>query len=258
MKIEFSKQPDVSFDADEHLYTLRGRPLHGVTTILQARQKPWLGPWMLKSGMEAVREAWKPGTSYTASDIGKILDAAKKSHKSTAQKGKDTGHLVHSWIEEQVRHEMAGGVGFLPIIDPLLAAPIGAWCEWRKQHEVEWFACEQIVVNESEWYAGTLDSVARVDGKIGLGDWKSSKTWSEDWGLQTALYKAALEDMGAHIGDSPASEWGRWMIRLDKEGAGFNYREIPTDYLADKMGALACLAMNRWNGYAKDIYEAKR
>ena len=201
MPLTFTKNPSVNFDAEEHVYTIQGRPLPGVTAILGARQKPWLGPWMLKSGMEAVRGRWQPGESYTQTAIDAILDESKKAHKKTSQQGKDTGHDVHAWIEAAVRWEMSGGKGGgYPPHAPEIEAPVKAWLEWRSQHDVEWLACEQVVVNETEWYAGTLDTVAKVDGRIGLGDWKSSKTWSEDWGLQTGAYKWALMDMGAAVG----------------------------------------------------------
>lgn len=67
---------------------------------------------------------------------------------------------------------------------------------------------EKRIVNLKEKYAGTLDALALIDGKIGVMDIKTSQSIYKDYNLQTAAYMAALEDK--------INLQTRWILRIDQ------------------------------------------
>jgi predicted RecB family nuclease len=55
---------------------------------------------------------------------------------------------------------------------------------------------EQVVWSDRHRYAGTVDLVARVEGRLTVVDYKSGKRVYQEAHLQLAAYAAALAEMG--------------------------------------------------------------
>ena len=68
---------------------------------------------------------------------------------------------------------------------------------------------EKRVVNYDERYAGTIDSLALIDGKFGVLDIKTSYSIFRDYNLQTAAYIAALQSKMRELQT-------RWILRIDQ------------------------------------------
>lgn len=68
---------------------------------------------------------------------------------------------------------------------------------------------ERQVVNHDDKYAGTVDALAVIGGKLGVLDIKTSQSIYRDYNLQTSAYMAALENKINNLET-------RWILRIDQ------------------------------------------
>ena len=71
-----------------------------------------------------------------------------------------------------------------------------AFDDWAREHTVKPLRVEQMVWSRTHRYAGTLDLLAEVDGRVALVDFKTSKAIYAEAHLQNAAYQVALAEMG--------------------------------------------------------------
>ena len=79
----------------------------------------------------------------------------------------------------------------------------------RKNIQVDPEFVEKRVVHYGDRYAGTLDAVALIDGKLGILDIKTSQAIYRDYNLQTSAYIAALHSSLNNLQT-------RWILRIDQ------------------------------------------
>jgi len=74
---------------------------------------------------------------------------------------------------------------------------LGFWKELNKEHKVEYKpeGVEFICHDETFEYAGTVDLVAKIDGKIEIFDWKTGNYLGDKEKLQMSAYMNALQEM---------------------------------------------------------------
>lgn len=68
---------------------------------------------------------------------------------------------------------------------------------------------ERRIVNREYRYAGTVDAIATIDGKLGVLDIKTSAAIYRDYCLQTSAYMDALKDEFPELST-------RWILRIDQ------------------------------------------
>ena len=118
-------------------------------------------------------------------------------------KSAEEGTLLHETVEAI----LAGKD--LPIPDSVKPA-VSAFLDFKSQHEIIPHQMEQKVVSKKHHYAGTMDVLAEVDGRLGVLDIKTSVAIYRDYGIQTAAYVEALKEQPT----LPALT--RWVLRLDQ------------------------------------------
>jgi hypothetical protein len=120
------------------------------------------------------------------------------------KKSASEGTLIHETVEKIL-------LGEKPEIDPSIAPSIKAFGEFilSKNIYVDPNYVEKRLVNYEERYAGTLDAIAMIDGKIGILDIKTSQEIYRDYNLQTSAYMAAMKEQ---IKDLET----RWILRIDQ------------------------------------------
>lgn len=239
MKLDLKKY-NIQFDEDAHRYVLNGSVVPGVSSISGVLPKEWLAPWAAKMVSEAVRERWQPEKAYTAQEIDDVLHLAKASPNRRKDAAADKGTAAHLWFETFVK---SGQEPALPT-DPAILNCINRFKEWRDEAKPEWIASELVVASEQHQFAGKLDSLAVINGKTVLADWKTSSGIFPEFYIQTAGYYLALEEMGIQeslkkLGLPPLSE--RWILRFPKEGNEFEARMVPTDIVRDQKVFLAAM-----------------
>ena len=114
------------------------------------------------------------------------------------------GTLIHETIEKIM-------VGESPAIDPSIAPAVRAFMNFvdQKKIQVDKAWVERQVVHIGERYAGTIDSMALIDGKFGVLDIKTSKAIYRDYNLQTAAYMGVLHEEFKNLQT-------RWILRIDQ------------------------------------------
>ena len=155
--------------------------------------------------------------------VTKIVDIKSKPalYKFYAETGFVTGEKVktQSASEGTLIHETAEKIliGETPNIDPTIAPSIEAlqiFLETKNQNpdtkiEIIPEFIEKRVVNYGERYAGTIDSLAIIGGRLGVLDIKTSYAVFRDYNLQVSAYLEALKPDLKNISTA-------WVLRIDQ------------------------------------------
>lgn len=168
-------------------------------------------------------ESFKEASGYTIDDVWyprvtKILSIKakpalyryygeatnfKSAQEITTQSAKE-GTLVHEAAEAIL-------LGQKPDINPSIAPAIHGFVKFLEENSIqtspEWV--ERRVMHPEHRYAGTIDSLALIDGKFGVLDIKTSQAIYRDYNIQTAAYIEALKDQFANLQT-------RWILRIDQ------------------------------------------
>lgn len=268
-KLRINKNPIV-FDEANHAYTCttNGELFTGVTTILGVRNKDFLKWWTIKLGVKYL--GWfdpeetdsKEGMDLLTKKLNKIrtltpeqwlalLENAKRAHTKTSKEALVSGSLAHDWIEHYIK---TGKKKKMPDDDKAVSS-IKSFLDWESQHKVEWIASELVLSSMVHKFAGTCDFIAKVDGILTLGDFKTSNQISEDVALQTAGYWIALDEMLKEGEERPKQ---RVVLRIPKNGKDFEYQRIDTDLEFDKSVFLHLREAHRWNLYIENNFTKSR
>ena len=97
----------------------------------------------------------------------------------------------------------------------------GSAARWWKMMRAEVVAQEIHLVSEKWKFGGTPDAILRVDGKLALADWKTSKRIYHDTILQLAAYRHLIE---YHQGEKLESFH---VCRFDREMGSFTHHDWP-------------------------------
>lgn len=149
---------------------------------------------------------------------GKVIDEALAVEAAVQNdvlkdEAADIGHEIHGWCEHYIRHTL-GQPGFeeLPEIPdhPEAVTGVSSFLDWQKKHNIEWVSSERVVYSLEHDYIGTMDFEAKIDGKLCVGDFKSSNGFYNGVRMQTAAYQYAANE------EKKTAYKGRWAIRLAK------------------------------------------
>lgn len=197
--------PDVSrlsFDEKKHAYTLDGKLLQGVTSVIDGTSsKQNLIGWAANMAADHIKteiDAWELD-QFPVDVLKRLLEEARTAYArkrdKAGQKGTDTHALVESYILESI--ENYGGEPY-----HALNTPIQPFVEWAIANVDRFLAAEQRLYSETHAFAGTCDFVALIDGKLTIGDLKTfPKMWSADAFIQMGAYSVAWNEL---TGERPA------------------------------------------------------
>lgn len=200
--------PEFKFDSKEHLYTLDGKPLMGCTTVLNVINKPALIQWAANETVRWIRENCEPlksisideGVKYEVSD--KALDKAKVAHRKKKEKAADWGSIVHAAVESWIKSRQIPAVVVVKEVSyevlPEHRTAIDFFVKWAEDNKVQFFESEKQIYSKDWWVAGTVDFVCKIDGKLMVGDLKTSSDIYETMFFQTAAYAKMLIEMGEY------------------------------------------------------------
>lgn len=188
-----------------------------------------LTPWASKMCAEkALRlyTAWHDGLEpgrrpMHPEEFSTLMGEAKSAHRDKLEDAGLVGHAAHAIIEEaiQIAIEESDGRVFgyatpTPKDERVLNC-VDAAIAWMKKHEVKWLETERKIFSRAYNYAGTMDGLCLVDGKLSVADWKTSNYLYPEYAYQTAAYaQGYYEEMGELVVD-------RWIMRLGKVDGKF-------------------------------------
>jgi hypothetical protein len=200
----------LKFFPETHIYMMNGKrcksPTGAIGIIDKSKQ---LIPWALEMAGDFLQ--LKTGAVLTP----EIIDEALEQHQIKKTEAAGIGTEAHDWIEQFIKGKKP------PMPEQEGAAKaIAGFLDWKKKNKVKFIASEKLVYSKKYGYAGTLDGIAEIDGKIYIIDYKVSKGLYPGVAMQTAAYQFADEE------ESGTKYAGRWAIRLSKETEEeYNLRE---------------------------------
>jgi len=114
------------------------------------------------------------------------------------------GTMIHEAVEKLL-------TGGKPEVPEQIKPSIKAFAEFilNRHIQVDPQFVEKRLVNYEHRYAGTLDAIALIDGKLGILDIKTSQEIYRDYNLQTSAYMAAMKDVVKNLET-------RWILRIDQ------------------------------------------
>ena len=164
----------LTFDEALHQYTLDGKKIPGVTTIIgKGLPKPGLPYWAANTVAQYAVD--HPGASY---------DELRRSPWAERDRAAVRGTEVHAYAE-QVLH------GDEVDVPAILAPYVQGAVDLMDDLGVEPIHTEVQLASRKYWYAGTADLFARVDDEVWLLDWKTSKSIHGDYFAQMGAYAGA-------------------------------------------------------------------
>lgn len=187
-------------------YEIDGKKYPSVTTILSVIGKPALVNWAANVERELVMEvsadlyqdaAGTPPMNRLAwlttlqARLGK-----QKAHVKALAKAAEIGSQIHALVEWTLKCELCYEVGPSPKVCDKAQWGFMAWEDWRKKVNLKPIFVEQTVYSKEWGYAGTLDLLGEVEGKLTVLDWKSGKAIYPEAKLQNAACRTAVREMG--------------------------------------------------------------
>lgn len=179
----YNNSVDITFDTMRHQYSVDGKVIPGSTSVLSILNKPALLYWSANMASDYWKDNVKPGIALDEMQIDSIYNRAKRAHTQKKTDSATLGSYVHKFVEDYIK----GHNPELPFNDDMRGA-CERFLSWVKEHNVQFLLSEQLVFSKSNLYAGTADFICKIDGKMYLGDLKtSSGIWDEYW-MQTSSY----------------------------------------------------------------------
>jgi len=203
----------VEFLCESNYYLINGIRYPRVTRIKSIINNPGLVGWQVTVGR-------------------------KKSNEIMKKRG-DFGTLIHKLIQVTLKGETVD----LSNYDEEANVTMKLFDDFLTEHEIKPKLLEQhlwLELSKEYRYAGTVDFVGYVDGKLMILDWKTSKAIYDDMWLQLAAYIVALEAQTGERVDS----CGILQIRDGKKKFVIRtYKEVMAEFKVFK----ACLVIyNRY------------
>lgn len=159
----------------------------GVTSILGILDKPALLPWAAKMAGEYVKANLPVGANQE--QINSVCELAKTEYNSIKEAAGDIGTQVHAVAESLFKGQ--------PIEMPsneLAVNGIKALQEWIGENDLKPIDTELLTFSKSAYFAGTMDLLASLNGKLTEVDLKTGKGIYSDHYFQTSAYKFAWEE----------------------------------------------------------------
>jgi hypothetical protein len=170
---------DISEFKDQCGYTIDDAWFPRVTKIVGIKAKP------------ALLYYYGEAKSYRAAN-----DATERSAKE--------GTAIHEAVEAIM-------LGKEPEVAAAIAPAIKSFREFYEKNKIHVTpeCVERRIVNVDHRYAGTVDAIAMIGGKLGVLDIKTSQAIYRDYSLQTSAYMDALKNEFENLQT-------RWILKIDQ------------------------------------------
>lgn len=196
------------FNEGTHRYKIDGIYQQGVTSVLNATlHKAALMLWPMNEALKTLGASWNNSDGWYLLGSDPItlkstdFQRAASAYLRKRDKGADVGSGVHLQVEKFLRDIQLGEAGNFVVDAPDLIKPYNAFKKWFKANDIEVIGIEQIVFSEKFKYAGTYDSLLKINGKIYLCDLKTTNASKDtpdgiydDYFIQLGAYYLAYKE----------------------------------------------------------------
>lgn len=165
-------------DARQYWYPLtpEGEPdqvVFSVTTILKEINKPGIPQWYANA--VAARAAQNPEALFTRTE-GEAYNYLRWAGTHELKAAGERGDKIHSFIE----HDLGGTKPDPGFVDEDDLQMQNLWLDLRWNREIDPLHLEVTAWSHKHGYAGTIDGIGYIDGKLTMWDVKSSRNiWDE-------------------------------------------------------------------------------
>lgn len=194
------------FDPVAHVYTLNGKPLHGVTSVLRVIAKPALINWSAGVACDYIEESVRQiatnneGIEWMkefGERWGGILREARVAHTKKKEEAGASGTDVHAVIENTIKAWIQYNAGF-PTPAESNNAQVNQFIIWATSNNVKFLESEKQMYSEKLWCAGTADFICEIEGKLYVGDVKTSSSIYPEYFIQCSAYAHMAREMGLY------------------------------------------------------------
>ena len=228
----------LSFDEAKHMYTIGDKTIFGVTSIVNCLAKPALMYWAVNQSLEHIKNNITIGKPIDEVELTELLRNAKVAHTKTKDKAADIGTMIHEWVSNWILAKIKGLESPPEPVNEQMKKATDSFVDWAK--DVEFVASEEKIYSKEHGYAGTLDVVARIDGKPAIVDIKTSNGIYPSYFLQVSAYEQARrEEYG--------TEYDGYVVKLSKAAKPIEVQKKTNKELRDWFPIfLACHEIYKW------------
>lgn len=210
----------------------------GVTTITDIIDKPALVQW----AANLTNEAWVNGLRGKVVDevlISKLEREIPLVWRNTRDAAGDIGTLIHKWVETYIKSKINKTPSPGAPINEIMQGAVMRFIEWEKKSGVTFIASEKKVYSLRHNIAGTLDFIYRTkEGKLGVGDLKTSAGIYDGMKCQVAGYRYMLEE------ENPDVKYDEMtIVKVGKVDGDLQVKRID-DYQSYAKAFLACIVLH--------------
>ena len=203
------KEYDLEYDDKAHSYKVEGVKVPSVTRVVDGCFPKDLTHWALSIGQE---------------EYDKVINDAL-----------EIGNDTHQWIEHYINY---GHACTEP--EDYISKSVNAFLDWTTEYKPEWVDAERKIYCDKYKYAGTVDAVAKINGRVCVIDFKTSKKVYKPYHLQVTAYAQAIKRMDG---------LRRWplgiILRLDKETGKFEHKVFEPKHNFNTFKK--CLELKQWS-----------
>ena len=203
------KEYDLEYDDKAHSYKVEGVKVPSVTRVVDGCFPKDLTHWALSIGQE---------------EYDKVINDAL-----------EIGNDTHQWIEHYINYGHACAEP-----ENYISKSVNAFLDWTTEYNPEWVDAERKVYCDKYKYAGTVDAVAKINGRVCVIDFKTSKKIYKPYHLQISAYAQAIRRIDG------LRQWPLGIIlRLDKETGLFQQKVFePKDHFKT---FIKCMELRQWS-----------
>lgn len=234
----YGGEVEITFYPNSHAYKIGKERITGVTTITGVIDKPALKFWAAGCACDEILEEYQKGNISES-----VINEARSAFTRVSKDATDIGKIVHDFCEKFALNKIGKGEKpELPEDEKALAGCLG-FLRWHDTHDVEFIEVERLVYSRKNNYCGMFDLLAKVNGKLSLIDYKTSKAFYPlEMGAQLTAYKLALEE------EKGACVEQMLVLRFCKESGEFEVNEIDNQELSTNV-FLSCLEIKKAQKY---------
>ncbi|MFM9421383.1 PD-(D/E)XK nuclease family protein [Thermus scotoductus] len=192
-------------------------PVPSVTQITGLLNKN-LHEWAVRQVVEYLKGELVPGLVLTPEEVERILNGASQAHRMASQAAASRGTTLHAWAEAYLK----GHNPPWPEEEPLRSMALGL-AEWWEGNGGNRLLSEEVVFHPGHLYAGRVDLVAFLGGRVVVLDLKTSLRAYPEHLLQVGAYALALREEGLPVD-------GGLVLALRE---GLSVAEVPLDEAAE-------------------------
>jgi len=213
------KEYNLDYDDEAHSYKVDGVKIPSVTRVVDACFPKHLVDWALSIGEE---------------EYHRVIDEAL-----------EIGNDTHKWIEYYINNQHAWDVtDGLRLSNDLRSKEtldsVKAFIKWEREFKPQWIDAERKIYCDKYKYAGTVDAVAKINGRVCVIDFKTSKKIYKPYHLQVTAYAQAIKRIDG------LRQWPLGIIlRLDKETGEYQQKVFePKDHFKT---FVKCMELRQWS-----------